>query len=105
MLGQTLTLPLREKCPYSEFLWSVFSPYSAQMWENKNQKNSEYGRSSRSWNFFSKNTARKLTEQMRIQNPVKHLTSGFQPATIFVINSILDIWQGSEYVSAEKSYR
>ena len=44
---------LREKCPYSKFFWSVFSriwteygeilPYSVQMRENKDQKNSEYG--------------------------------------------------------------
>ena len=47
---------LRQKCPYSEFFWSVFSriqteygelrsisPYSVQMWENTDQKNSEYG--------------------------------------------------------------
>ena len=46
---------LRERCPYSEFFWSVFShirtefgkirsisPYSVQMSENTNQKNSEY---------------------------------------------------------------
>ena len=47
---------MREKCLYSEFFCSVFSriqteyrdllsklPYSAQMRENTNQKNSEYG--------------------------------------------------------------
>ena len=47
---------LREKRPYSEFFWSVFSrirteygeilrifPYSVQMWENTDEKNSEYG--------------------------------------------------------------
>ena len=52
---------LREKCPYSEFLWSVFSHiwteygeirsnslYSVRMWENANQKNSKYGHFSRS---------------------------------------------------------
>ena len=46
---------LREKCPYSEIFWSVFSrirteyreipsisPYSVQMWENTDQKNSEF---------------------------------------------------------------
>ena len=51
-----LWLTLREKCPYSEFFWSVFSrfwteygeippisPYSVQMWGNKDQKNSGYG--------------------------------------------------------------
>ena len=44
----------REKCPYSEFFWSVFShvqneyedllrktPYSVQMLENAGQKNSK----------------------------------------------------------------
>ena len=52
---------LREKCPYSELFWSVFSlnrteygetlcisPYSVRMRENKNQNNSEYGHFSRS---------------------------------------------------------
>ena len=46
----------REKCPYSEFVWSVFSrirteygeilrisPYSVRMRENTDRKNSEYG--------------------------------------------------------------
>ena len=52
---------LREKYPYSEFLWSVFygilteygetlriSPYSVRMRKNKDQKNFEYGHFSRS---------------------------------------------------------
>ena len=47
--------PLREKCPYSEIFWLVFSriwtedgeiqsifPCLVRMWENKYQKNSEY---------------------------------------------------------------
>ena len=47
---------LRQKCPYLEFFWSVFSRirteygdfaskslYSVVMWENTDQKNSEYG--------------------------------------------------------------
>ena len=51
---------LREKCPYSEFSWSTFSPirteygkiwsispHSVQMRENTGQKNSEY------WNFYA----------------------------------------------------
>ena len=55
------TFPLREKCPYSDFFESVFShirkkhgelwsisPYSVQMRENTDQKNSEYGHFSRS---------------------------------------------------------
>ena len=46
---------LREKCPYSELFWSVFScirteygdilrlsPYSVRMRENTDQNNSEY---------------------------------------------------------------
>ena len=42
----------REKCPYSELFWSVFSrirteyrisPYSARMRENTDQNNSKYG--------------------------------------------------------------
>ena len=53
------TMP--EKCPYSEFFWSVFSPirtehgkilsislHSVRMLENKEQKNSKYGQFSRS---------------------------------------------------------
>ena len=49
-------MQLHEKCPYSEFFWSIFlrilteygetrsiSPYSVQIWENTDQKNSEYG--------------------------------------------------------------
>ena len=44
---------LREKCPYSEFFWSVFlrirTEYGEiQMRENPDQKNSEYGHFSRS---------------------------------------------------------
>ena len=47
---------MREKCPYLELFWSLFSririeygeilrisPYSVQMRENTDQKNSEYG--------------------------------------------------------------
>ena len=47
---------LREKCPYLEFFWSLFSrictdyeerrsisPYSVRLRENTDQKNSEYG--------------------------------------------------------------
>ena len=57
----SLKLALHEKCPYSEFSWSVFlrirteyenmrsiSPYSVQMREIADQKNSEYGQFSRS---------------------------------------------------------
>ena len=52
---------MREKCPCSEFFWSVFShiwakygeilrifPYSVQMRENTDQKSSECGHFSRS---------------------------------------------------------
>ena len=51
-LGLLCFNSLREKCPYSEFFWSVFSrirtkygedPYSVRTWENTDQKNSEYG--------------------------------------------------------------
>ena len=54
---------MREKCPYSEFFWSVFSriqteygeilrngPYSVRMRENTDQKNSKYRHFSRSVN-------------------------------------------------------
>ena len=56
---------LRRECPYLEFFWSVFSrirteygeiqsisPYSVQMQENTDQKNSEYGQFSRSDTFL-----------------------------------------------------
>ena len=61
MATQAIPNSLREKCPYSEFFWSVFSriraeyakiprisSYSVRMWENTDQKNSEYGHFSRS---------------------------------------------------------
>ena len=54
---------MRKKCPYSEFFWSAFfriwteyakilciSPYSVQMRENMDQKNSQYGHFLRSDN-------------------------------------------------------
>ena len=54
-------ITLREKCPYLEFFWSVFSrsqteygeilrisPYSVQIRENTDQKNSDYGHLSHS---------------------------------------------------------
>ena len=51
--AHSLTLSLREKCPYFGFFWSVFSgiqtsysdisPCSVQMRENTDQTNSEYG--------------------------------------------------------------
>ena len=34
------TCTLREKCPYLQLFWSVFS---IRMWENTDQNNSEYG--------------------------------------------------------------
>ena len=39
-------LTLLEKCPYSEFFWSVFSliwTEHGEMWGKRDQKNSEYG--------------------------------------------------------------
>ena len=58
---QPTELPLRKKCPYKKFFWSVFfrirtenngigsiSPYSVRMRENTEQKNSEYGHFSHS---------------------------------------------------------
>ena len=60
ILKLLVTASLREKCPYSEFFWSVFfrswteygdilriSLYSVRMRENMDQKNSEYGHFSR----------------------------------------------------------
>ena len=56
---------MREECPYSEYFWSVFSrirteygeivrisPYSVQMWENMDQKESQYGGFLRSVSFM-----------------------------------------------------
>ena len=58
---------LLEKCSYSELFWSTFSgiwtkylqilrisPYSARMWENADQNNTEYG-------HFSRSALRKIT--------------------------------------------
>ena len=63
-LRKIMGQPLRKKCPYSEFFCSVFSlilsefgeirsisPYSVQMRENMDQKNSEYGHFLRSEHF------------------------------------------------------
>ena len=54
--SESLELPLREKCPYSELFWSLFSrirteyggilcisPYSVRMGGNTDQNNFEYG--------------------------------------------------------------
>ena len=53
--GKRKCSSLREKCPYSELFWSVFSrilteygeilisPYSVRIRENTDQNNSEYG--------------------------------------------------------------
>ena len=59
--SHNVCVPLSEKCPHSEFFWSVFSriraeygeilrisPGSVQMRENADQKNSEYRLLSRS---------------------------------------------------------
>ena len=58
-----MSITLCENCPYSEFLWSVFSrirteyeetriisPYSVRIRENTDQNNSEYGHFLRSVN-------------------------------------------------------
>ena len=55
-LANAMIGSLREKCPYSEFFWSIFSlirteygeilrisPYSVRMWENTGMKKSECG--------------------------------------------------------------
>ena len=56
--GDLSSLPLREKCSYSELFWSALShiwteyedlsPYSVRMRENADQNNPEYGRFLRS---------------------------------------------------------
>ena len=63
---------MNEKCPYSEFFWCLFScigteyggilrisPYSVQMWENTDQKYSEYGHFLRSTMFVEILTMKK----------------------------------------------
>ena len=49
----TQLLTLREKCPYSGFVCILLpiSPYSVQMRENTDQKNSEHGHFSRSLSY------------------------------------------------------
>ena len=60
-LRYLVSVSMREKCPYSEFFWSVFPliqkkygemlcilPHLVWMLENTDQKNSEYGHFSRS---------------------------------------------------------
>ena len=75
---------LREKCPYSELFWSVFShtrsayeeilgisPYSVRMRENADHNNSEYGHFLRNGNntpFMNKPLARAYMKRSRLQN-------------------------------------
>ena len=69
---------LGEKCPYSEFFWSAFfriwtvsreirciSPYSVQMQKNADQKNSEYGRFSRSEYVPSRHWKKAIVSRIR----------------------------------------
>ena len=78
MAIHVMLLPLREKCPYSELFWSLFSriwteyeeilcisSYSVRMRENANQNSSKYRhflRSVREWHrrgkFLKKKTNR-----------------------------------------------
>ena len=86
-----LLFTLREKCPYSEFFWSVLSlvrteygeilnisPYLVQIRENTDQKNSEYGHFSRSVNYNSFHPNGFFSENDRSYNLIdisgKHLT-------------------------------
>ena len=72
--GKRTFATLREKCPYSEFFYSVFSPirteygeiispYSVQMGENIEQKNSEHGHLSRSTIHILPSTSRSKGNQ------------------------------------------
>ena len=51
------TKSLHEKCPYREFFWSIFCGLNTEkyrvirMWEDLDQKNSEYGHFSRCESF------------------------------------------------------
>ena len=73
---------LREKCPYSQFFWSVFfrirteyeeiqsiSPYSIEIRENRNQKNSEYEHFSHSYHLWA--TVVKLIRTRHYQSKKK----------------------------------
>ena len=73
-----VSISLREKCPYSELSWSVFSrirteygeilrisPYPVRMRENADHHNFEYGHFSRSRND-RKNESRKYISQETI---------------------------------------
>ena len=72
------------RCPYLKFFWSVFSriqaeygemrnisPYSVQMRENTNQKNSEYGHFSCSVFFFFKMVSMEM-ESLAVWTKRKH---------------------------------
>ena len=88
-----ITHPLREKFPYSEFLWSVFSriwheygeirsfsPYLVRFWENTDQKNSEYENFSRTDNSFMIYPFRALTIYDKTEisrHPLKHKLHSF----------------------------
>ena len=75
---------LREKCPYSDVFWSVFSliwteygeilrsisPYSVRMKENTDQKNYKYGPFSRSENHNGRFYSNKMMEKKFC--PTKH---------------------------------
>ena len=77
-----LSLPLREKCPYSEFFWFVvspiqtelgeirsISPYLVRMWENTGQRISEYGRFLRSVPlYYLTNTAQEIKLTLRVSS-------------------------------------
>ena len=83
---QKLLFILREKCPYSEIFWSVFSriqteygeiwstsPYSVRMWENTDQENSEYGHFSRSVKSIIKDTRATFMDEKNLAYHLKRV--------------------------------
>ena len=79
VLSTSILYSLREKCPYSEFFWSVFSPiqieygdilcissYLFQVRENTHQKNFEYGRISRS-DFSKKSNDIRISRRVKLE--------------------------------------
>ena len=95
---KVLIVTLREKCPYSEFFWSVFShicteygeilrvsPYSVRIRENTDQKNSQYGHFSCSGigNTNSCSEAYSQPGQKSRMEILAQIVSDFQPLTLF----------------------
>ena len=89
-VGFSPCIPLRQKCLYSKFFWSAFSrirtdygeilrisPHSFRMWENTDQKNSEYRHFSRSVRWKPETYSEpSRTSKMELFTKI---VNGFQP--------------------------